>query len=210
MIKHKVKTNHGKKTILVPERWDEVTVEQFQRIYSEWKDEDIVQAFSILSGEQYDAIYNSNDSNLEKVMYTSIRFLFETPMPFDESPIPMFLDFQVNGKAKPIMLPKHLGRLSIGQAIQARKSVEGVNDLRSAISIVTSIYLQPLLDQSKYDHLRAIEIEQQILKMPAYKIYPIGFFLSKRLYGNENWLMKVLDRLRHIKSNKTSNNYQHD
>jgi hypothetical protein len=201
MIKLKARTNEGKKTILVPERWDEVTVEQFQRLYSEWKNEDIIQAFSILSGEQYNTIAESKDGNLEKVMYSSIRFLFETPMPFDQSHMPMFLDFTVNGKAKPIMMPKHLGRLSIGQAIQARKSVEGVNDLRSAISIVTAIYVQPILDESKFDHLRAIEIEQQILRMPASKIYPIGFFLFKRLYGSGNWWTNIFSRIKHLIAN---------
>lgn len=191
-----------------PEDWEEVSVEQFQKIVSTWDGVDFVVAFSILSGLEINDIALSKDHKLETAMYHCIQFLFTGFDQLERLPLPRVLMLRpIWQKDCPLLvdeviIPKHIGRLSIGQNIQARKSLEGVKDIREGISIITAIYLQPLIDKGKYDHLRAIELEQIILKMPITKIFGIGFFLLRRLNANGSWLTIVLNLWRRTRIKK--------
>jgi hypothetical protein len=176
MLKITARTNKGKHIIQVPESWQEVTTEKFIRIIKEWDGEDWIKLFSILSDQDYDGISQSKDSKLEGTLYQAIEFVLSN-FDFEKLEVPSFLMFN----NRQVQIPKNIGRLSIGQSIQARKSLEGLSDIREGISMITAIYLQPLIDKENYDHLRAIEIEQDILKMPIIHIFPIGFFLLREL-----------------------------
>lgn len=193
------KTNKGPFKIESPERKEELSVEQYQKLFTDWDGVEWIPAFSILSGLQADYIEQSTHGGLEVAMYKSIEFLFgPEPFPFESFEslrVPETLTI-LSDSPVTVTVPKKIGRLSIGQAIQARRSLEGLNDLRSGISIITAIYLQPLIDNGKYDHLRAIEIERTILKMPITKIFPIGFFLLRKLNQRGNWFTNVLNLLK--------------
>lgn len=204
MLKLEAKTSTGKQSLILPEKWKETNTDTFQRIIRDWDGYDWCQLFSIVSGLPIDYVKESKDGKLEEVFYRCISFILnENPFSengmqsFTDLPMPERLHFmERSGKTGMwYFIPRHLGRLSIGQAIQARKSLEGVKDTRESLSIITAIYLQPIIDNAKYDHLRAIEIEQDILKMPITDIFPIGFFLLRQLKNNGSWLGIDFDQL---------------
>lgn len=185
-------TSKGKQEFHHPESWDETTVDQYQQFIPQWKhllEEDWVKLFSIFSGIDASAIAESTDEKLSAALYRTIEFAFT---PFDESaPVPDTLELRTiwesDNPAPPVTvtLPKTLGQFSIGQAIQARRSIEGLTDIREGLSIVTAIYLQPLIDGGKFDMLKVVPLEYTIKRMPITKIYPLGFFLLRKLndYG---------------------------
>lgn len=192
MLKLTCTTNKGKEKVSCPERWDEVSVDQFQRIIREWDGQDWLQIFSILSGLNVNDIRTSTDHKLETALYQCIQFVFakseleDLPIPEEMTLRPIWLS-DAPLVCDVVKIPKKIGKLTIGQAIQARKLLEGTKDIRECISSVTAIYFQPLIDKTDFDFLRAMEIEQVIAKMPITKIYPIGFFLVRRLneYGRK-------------------------
>ena len=179
-------TTKGDYKVICPENWEETSVDQFQRIVKDWDGEDWIQLFSILSGVEANDIETSTDHKLETALYQCIQFVFakseleDLPIPDEITLRPIwFSDSPL--VCDVVKIPRKIGRLTIGQAIQARKLLEETRDIREAISSVTAIYFQPLIDKAPFDMMRAIEIEQVILKMPITKIYPIGFFLLRRL-----------------------------
>lgn len=189
MLKLSAKTNTGKVILSLPQSWKETTTDQFQRIIKDWDGVDWCQLFSIISSLDVDYVRESKDGKLETIFYQCIRYVFEDLIKWEDLPVPKSVKFM----SRDIIIPKNIGRLSIGQAIQARKSLEGVKDTRECLSIITAIYLQPLIDKAKFDHLRAIEIEQDILLMPITDIFPIGFFLLRQLQNNGSWLLNILN-----------------
>jgi len=191
MLRLQARTQNKTSIIECPESFSETATFKFQKLISEWDGEDWCQLFSILSGMDVDQVRESKDGKLEAMFYQCISFVFTEKIDFEKLPLPETLS--INSKIIPI--PRDLGRLSIGQAIQARKSIEGVKDTRECLSIITAIYLQPLLDNAKYDHLRAIEVEQEILLMPITSIFPIGFFFLRQLRPSGNMLQIALDRV---------------
>lgn len=201
------RTNKGKGTLQCPESWDEVTVEQYLRYVKEWDGEDWIQLFSIMSGMDVDDVSTSTNGQIENALYECIEFVFR---PYDWAALKIPKELELKAlwlKDNPLMapcvkLPEKIGRLSIGQAIQARRSLEDVKDLREGISIVTAIYLQPLVDGGKFDHFQAIQLEQLILKNRITKIYPVGFFLLTQLKRRGSWLGNVLSRLKRMSTRK--------
>lgn len=192
MLKLFARTTEGQESIKVPVCWEEVTVAQFQRMALEWDGEDWIKLFSILSGKEYAGIASSKSYKLESSLYAAVRFVFEQPFNFERIPMPQFI--VINGKT--VQIPKKIGRLSIGQAIQVRKYIESVGDDRAAISRAVAVYLQPLIDGRDFDYERALEIEKAVLSLPIVKIFPVGFFLLKKLNPSGNWLQSVLRRIK--------------
>lgn len=204
MLTLRATTNKGKTTIQTPERMAEMSVEQLQNVVAKWDWEDWIQAFSLVTGIEADYIQESTDGSTENALYQTIEFLLDKREweKLNELPIPKTLRIEPIWRKdcppipKEIELPRKLGRMSIGQTIQARKHLEGVRDLREGISMVTAIYLQPLLDAEpdsrgkmkpgKFDMLQVIHYESLISKMYVTNIYPIGFFLLKRLNESGN------------------------
>lgn len=84
-------------------------------------------------------------------------------------------------KDKLIDIPEHPRELSIGQNIHLRRDyIDQSKILEDNLAIATAIYLQPVIDNSLFNLKRAIQIAKDIDEMPAYLIYPIGFFLLNR------------------------------
>jgi hypothetical protein len=191
-------TSLGSQRIRVPENWNEVTVEQFQRLVKEYDGTDWVKLFAILANQDYTSISQSTDAKLESVLYETIEYFLYNKIEFEKLPLPNFIMFN----SRQIEIPRKLGKLTIGQNIQARQSLSEMKDLKEGISIMTAIYLQPLIDKKPFDHLRAIEIEQDVLKMSITNIFPVGFFLLKRMKNYGNWLTKSLNLLKQILTRK--------
>lgn len=84
-------------------------------------------------------------------------------------------------KGHTIPIPQEIGELSIGQNIHLRRDyIDRSKILEENLSIAASIYLQPIIDNKQFSLKRAIEIAKEFDEMPAYLIYPIGFFLLRR------------------------------
>ena len=181
---------HKKQKVKVASCYEELNVDQLQKLVAtKFKDnvDDWLRVFSILSGISYTAVRDSKDNSIESALYAGVRFVFEQPFDFESLPMPTFVVI----KGKTVLIPKNLGRLSIGQAIQVRQRIEKTKDLREALSIATAVYLQPIVDDEPFDYARAEVLEQEILQMPATKIFPIGFFLLRRLTRSGNPLKRI-------------------
>lgn len=202
MLKVTCQTNKGKHKLSVPDCWDEVTVDQYQRIIKEWDGTDWIKLFSILSGLEVNDIKSSTDYRLETALYQCIQFVF-AKYELDELTLPEEITLRPLWYSKDhlvcdvVQIPKKLGRMTIGQTMQARKLLEDTRDIREAISSVTAIYFQPLIDRTEFDMIRAIELEQVIAKMSITKIYPVGFFLLRRLNESGQRRGSVFSRIRH-------------
>jgi hypothetical protein len=201
MLKLNATTTKGDHKVSCPESWSETSVDQFQRIVKEWDGQDWIKLFSILSGVEANDIETSTDHKLETALYQCIQFVF-AKSELEDLPIPNEITLRpIWYSDAPLVcdvvkIPRKIGRMTIGQAIQARKLLEETRDIREAISSVTAIYFQPLIDRTPFDMMRAIEIEQVILKMPITKIYPIGFFLLRRLNKSGRKRRGVFHRIR--------------
>lgn len=180
------------KTISVPVRWEETSVELFQKIAKEW-DGDRLTLFSLLTGLNAENLQHSTDPLVQEAFVGSTRFVFDQSVNWSGLAMPATIDIL----GKTVVIPKNVGRLTLGQNIAIRERMDDVQEGRVAdslkvffvdkfmfdeiISFAIATYLQPLIDEKPYDDERAAEIEKEILKMPILKVYAIGFFFLNRL-----------------------------
>lgn len=184
-----IRTNKGRfDNDKVPTSGNEMTLEMYQTMIEKWDREDWVQLFSIISGADIDYIADSKDPGLESALYECIEFILsgELQKELDAGVIPDVIELRPLWSSDvPLIVEririKPLGAMSIGQKIQARKLLEDVKYIEEKMSMVTAIYLQPLIDKDKFDMLRVIQIEAVIAKMAVTKIYPLAFFLFSEL-----------------------------
>jgi hypothetical protein len=190
-----VTTNKGRKEIECSSSWDTTSTDKFQKLATDWDGEDLIKLFSILSGKDYKAIENTHDPVLELGLLQATRFVYDTPMNFKDAPPPHWVQI----KDKTIRIPVRIGDLSIGQNIHVRQALEKSTKPEGLISFVVAIYLQPLYEgdvshgtKAPFDYHRAMELEQDVLKMPITQTYPIAAFFLRKLpkYGS-NFLSKV-------------------
>lgn len=209
-------TSQKNKKVHGPENWDEVTVGQFQQIISsqvagvDWKDQDWVNLFCILYNQDYNQVSGAVDSGIADSLYDCIAFVLYPNVVLEDIPLPKEINMQpvwsTDNNDTGMMtttvvnIPKEIGGMTVGQLIQARKTLEGLKDIREGLSMVTAIFLQPLIDAGKTDHrgkplayetTRVFEVEAHIQKMSITKIFPIGFFLFKRLRSSGHPLTKL-------------------
>jgi hypothetical protein len=207
------RTSTGKHEIVTPESWAETSVEQYQKIIGEWDKTDFCQLFGILTGMDRITVSESVDTKLASALYEVIEYVY-ADIDWDRLPVPETLQLRpifakdIDGVPVTVNIPKGIGPLSIGQAIQSRQSLEGFKDIREGISIVTAIYLQPIIDKGPFDMLRVIPLEQLILKMPITKIYPIGFFLLTRLKTFGKKPASLWNLIRHFLLTLKGKNYR--
>lgn len=195
-----------------PVCWEEVKVKHHQRMISEWDaskqiaDRDYFKLFTILTDSDFKQFHSTAVN--EVTIWNAIRWVIEQPFKFSNE-MPKAL--QICGKS--IVLPTKVGDLSIGQNIHLRQAIDQSQALfddkgniveYSNYSLAVAIYLQPLIDGKKFDYERALEVEKDILEMPAYKIRPIGFFIAANVlkYGRmpvRNWLKTLAN---HIKTRR--------
>lgn len=195
-----------------PVCWEEVKVRQHQRMISEWDatkqvaDRDYFKLFTILTDSDFTKFHSTAIN--EVTIWNAIRWVIEQPFKFSNE-MPKALE--IGGKS--ILLPTKVADLSIGQNIHLRQAIDQSQALfdkdgnvleYSNYSLAVAIYLQPLIDSDKFNYDRALEIEKDILDMPAYKIRPIGFFIVTNVlqYGRmhaKSWLKTLAN---HIKTRR--------
>lgn len=169
-----------------PNSWQEITVRQYIRVIKEWdRDKDIAdrsyfKLFNILTDGAYTKYENTAENDV--TILDCVGWVITQEFAFDKK-LPKVLD--IAGKV--IDIPQHPAELSIGQNIHLRRDyIEKSELIDENIAIATAIYLQPLIDNARFNINRAIALSKEIEKMPAYLIYPIGFFLLRRAmkFGN--------------------------
>lgn len=182
-----------------PVCYEELKTRQYQRIVKEWEidkpttDRDYFKLFCILTDTDFKAFHPTAENEVT-IWNTVAWFRDEYINMIEERPKVLQIGDAI------IDIPINIRELSIGQNIHTRQAIESSKYLGEAISIATAIYLQPLLDKSKFDYNKALELDKTIQEMPAYLIKPIGFFLLSRAnrYGmmQENYLKKILLNLK--------------
>jgi hypothetical protein len=182
-----VRSNTGEKDYHIPERWSDVTVNQYQKIV-QLQTPDLISVFSILCNEEYNTISNIVNPELERTLFDCIRFISEQP--FKATKVPKVL--VISGKE--LSVPTRIGGLSIGQSIHVRQKLEECRVYEEAMSIAVACYLQPKYDRGEFDYDKALELEKTILELPITEIYPIGFFLLKPLTNSGRDILSDLSR----------------
>lgn len=157
-----------------------MTTRKYIRIMKEWdndkeiEDRDPFKLFCILTDSPFKQFQATTEN--EVMIWGLIRWVIEEPFSFSKTP-PKALKI----KEKIILIPESPGGMSYGANVLLKKEIQG-KTLEESIAIATAIYLQPLYDEAKFDINRARELEAAILDMPAYLIYPVGFFLLKNAF----------------------------
>lgn len=174
---------NGKK-YLIPSSWKEVTTIQYIRIITEWAssaediaDRDFFILINIFTGLNFKRFERTIDNEI--TLTSALEWVITEPFRFQDT-LPKVL--KIGNKS--VSIPEDPRELSIGQNIHLRRDfIEKSKYLEENISIATAIYLQPIIDNSLFKINRAKEISKQLEDMPAYLIYPIGFFLLRRALG---------------------------
>jgi hypothetical protein len=171
------------KRYVIPSGWMEVTTGQLIKLL-EWEpdkdiaDRDYLKLIPIFTGAEFTSM--KADAWNESMLINIFGWVIFQPFEFKKQ-IPKVLAIA----GKKVMIPRQIEELSIGQAIHLRRRMEQFKVIEQAIAAATAIYLQPIIDQGKFDISRAKALEKEIEQMPACQIYPIGFFLLRRVasYG---------------------------
>lgn len=165
-------------TAKVPKSWDEVTVQQFQKMnFSNWDGIDIVHLLSILSGADLKALYETRSKPM-KAVYAAMEFLQKEPPQWEALKHKTAIIY----KGKMVRVPEDLEHQAFGLMVEFQQLAESDN-----VAAICALYLQPHID-GKIDKERRNDIEIEILKMPVLDILPIvNFFFQKsreyKIYG---------------------------
>lgn len=163
-----------------PTCYEEIKTRQLVRMFKEWDmtkdiaDRDYFQLFSILTDSTFTDFKRTVEN--EVTFHNALMWFIYQDFKFSQI-LPKVLVF----KGHTIAMPQEIGELSIGQNIHLRRDyIDKAKILEEHLSIAAAIYLQPVIDNKQFSMNRAIEIAKEFDEMPAYLIYPIGFFLLRR------------------------------
>lgn len=159
-----------------PGGWGDLTLRQYQRIYSEWDIEkepherDYFKLLEILCGFR--------DPNVtpekEEAIYQLTRWVNEEPINYSKE-VPK--EILLNDRRIEI---EKVEELSIGQNILVKQTLDKAKYVDECLSTALAIYLQPKHDGAKFDNKNAQKLEKDILQMKASEVYGLGFFLLSR------------------------------
>lgn len=173
-----VTSNKGKRDIIVPESMDQVSTGVYQKLVPVT---DRLEAYEIISGVPRETLERLTNQDLEFAL-SNCLVLIKSDAEFKNKEVPKRL---IIGDVE-VKVPKRIEGLSVGQAIHVRQHLESVKFYEQAISLTIAVYLQPTYDNLPFDFDQALELEQEILKMPITETYPLGFFLLSLMTNNGN------------------------
>lgn len=188
------------KPVKCPACWEEATVRVYQNVINELAEGDNnIKVFSVLTGTNYSSLWDETSEILEAEIYRATAFVFNQPHDFRDKPMPKSI--KLRGKIIPI--PTQLQKMSVGQNFHIRSAMAPGKPLEGLISLACAVYLQPLVDGSKFDWTSAKQLEEEILEMNIYEVFPIGFFLLSKLNnsgagGLLSWLQRRLSKANSI------------
>lgn len=188
MADERVILRTAKRSILIdgPFSYYDMSTEKYQRLMRDWLDQnDTVKLYSILFDLDYDLLYRSNDQVLVGPLSAYASFVFEDTL--RKAKVPEFIT--INEQA--YRVPKKLGAMSFGQAVQLRNKVaeltnNGELPMESCVSWACAVYFQPQIDGTLFDMDRAEELEPLFRALPIMTTGPVGFFYLRKLtsYGS--------------------------
>jgi len=167
---------------VTPICWEEAKACEFVSIMNAWhKDINQLEIFALLTGMQLRTVEESNAEDLDAAVYQVAAFVFNEPQRFRALPVPNKII--VHGRE--ISIPTKIEKLTISQNFHMRRYMAMSKNLECLIVKATAIYLQPLVDEMPFDLDSAKALEHDIGLMDLEDVFPIGFFLLKRLnnYG---------------------------
>lgn len=184
----------NERDIFVPERWEEVTLEQLMKLQLQ---STTLEYISFLVNVPVKELSASNDLKLIEAIEYDLRFCLE---PFD---IESFQRGKIVFKGEEYSLPSDIGQTSIGQYKDLQLIVmeydKGVDvDTNYAISMYTkavSIYLQPLVSKGDYDYILAEEIAKELYQCSAVEVSVWGAFFIKKFRELRNGIVIDAQRL---------------
>lgn len=190
------------KPVKCPVCWEESTVRVYQNVINELAEGDNnIKVFSVLTRTNYTSLWDETSEILEAEIYRATAFVFNQPHDFRDKPMPKSI--KLRGKIIPI--PSQIQKMTVGQNFHIRSAMAPGKPLEGLISLACAVYLQPLVDGSKFDWTSAKQLEEEILEMNIYEVFPIGFFLLSKLNnsgasGLLAWLQRKLSRVNSILS----------
>jgi len=153
----------------------ELKLGQYQNIVREVDfdnlSEDWIKLFNLLTGENFKV------ENIEveiKILNAMSPFL--EGISFDK-----FSPDVIKIMGKEVKLSKQVGNVKIGQAIALLQTTRKLKYVDEGLSKAIAIYLQPLIDNDKFSLTRALEIEKELLEMPAFMFHSWGNFIYGQL-----------------------------
>ncbi|MEY4931159.1 MAG: hypothetical protein RI909_1883 [Bacteroidota bacterium] len=177
--------------------WMELSTKHYERLVPELskpvEQRDYFKIFQILTDTDFKG-YEPTLEN-EVTIWNAMKWIVEEQFQFSEA-LPKVLSF----KDQIITIPNKIKALSIGQNIALKQLLERSKFMDESISSAVAIYLQPLIDGTKFNSDRVSEIKKEVESMPVYLIRPIGFFLFKSVYPHGNGRVSFWQR---IKNNLT-------
>lgn len=156
--------------------YENLKTKHYQRIISEWdQDKEITERnffklFCILADVNFKEFHATAENEL--TIWNAVKWMIEQPFNFSKE-VPKYLKIG----EKIVDVPERIELLSIGQNIHLRSEIEKLPCIEAGISMAAAIFLQPIYDDGKFDFAKALKLKVLIDEMPAYLIYPIGFFL---------------------------------
>lgn len=166
-----------------PVCWEQTTTAQFLKL-DKWDKNNTVELFNIMCGADFEGTdFGVGGDEIGKAialetMMNALGFLFSDSLDFKALPIPKVLPMFGNVYE----IPKNMGNMSVGQAIMLRQLMDEEPNTNQLIAKAAAIYLQSVID-GKVDAKRIDEVEAELLQMSCTVVFPIGFFLLRKL-GN--------------------------
>lgn len=171
------KTNVGS----IPTSYWEMKARVYESIYRHWnmepplEERDYVHLFNLLLDSPEKKFKIEDSVEAEEKIWHLVRWVVEETPRFAEH-VPK--TFYLGGKE--VEIPEDVGALSIGQNIVMRQMLDKGKYLNEFISMAVAIYLQPLIDGTKFVKARALKLYEEVADMPTKDVYPLGFFLLMR------------------------------
>jgi hypothetical protein len=169
------------KTFAIPQKWEEVTFDQYLKIF-ELKD-DTIQLVSIFTGLYYDYLKNAVIIGLDDIL-TALSFIYK--MPEFPGSVSECGPFQIPNNSKGAFNIQHesLGQFEDMRAVM-NKLPEDIKAHTAAYAEYVAIYLQKIRD-GEYSHLKAQMMVEEIYSYPAYQVITLGsfFFLKLKSFSN--------------------------
>lgn len=179
---------------------EELTTDQYQRILKEWgidqpdlMKRDWLKLFNILSNSHFTSVNMSLE--VEQAIWECVAWVLAWDLRF---PAELPKVFEIGDRI--LSVPKKVGACSFGQNVILKQVIDRSKYIEENIAMATAVYLTPEyfgtvtkdvtilyptkvtrpVELSEFSAEKARELEQEILKMPAHIVYPVGFFLLSR------------------------------
>lgn len=165
--------------ISVPDKWDEVNVDQYCKLCAVINELNPVRLLSIFSGIDYETLLNFDCSLFESSVLPAMNFV-RNSFSKENLPVP---ETVVIGE-KELTVPKEIREETFGQKVMLQMKINEAQDasmdLIELIPFTIATYLSPAYYEMKYDDKRAEKLIPLILQMPITQAYPVAYFFLNR------------------------------